>query len=96
MSPVHAEESKDAAHSQQLESPAPAAEGSPAPVTAEGDLAEKPKEKPKSTKPDPLYVTYVIIGTGTAAFSAANAIRERDPEAQVSPNFPLLSSRPLA
>jgi len=50
-----------------------------------GEVAteEQKPAKPKSTKPEPIYMPYVVIGTGTAAFAAANAIRERDPGAQV-------------
>jgi len=80
-------------------SPAPAA-----PQTEEKPQQEqqeqKPEEvateeqkpaKPKSTKPEPIYMPYVVIGTGTAAFAAANAIRERDPGAQVPVYAPVFS-----
>jgi hypothetical protein len=83
-----AQSQEDLTHSQQQQTQTQTQAQTQAEVPVGGEKAveeehKAPATKPKPTKLEPIYMPYVVIGTGTAAFAAANAIRERDPEAQV-------------
>ena len=69
--------------SEQLTSAKPAAEQSTSeqPASEQSPAEEVPRTRYKG--PHALYYKYVIVGTGTSGISAAKAIKETDPEAQV-------------
>lgn len=52
-----------------------------APVAKPQPVEEKQEEKPVAVKK--VQKPYVLVGAGTASFAAAQAIKEKDPEANV-------------
>jgi programmed cell death 8 (apoptosis-inducing factor) len=57
------------------------------PIISEPVVEEPKHEEPKQEKPvavKKVQKPYVLVGAGTASFAAAQAIKEKDPEANVS------------